>query len=201
MVFDPSQPEVNEESFEKEDWSHSVYGEKSEELPVNAPEPRGFGFKMRAYVDSDHAGHTITRRSRTGFIIYLNNAPIYWTSKRQTSIQTSTFASEFIAMKECCEYIRGLRYKLRMMGIPCDFPAYIYGDNKSVLVNSSIPTSVLKKKSSSIAYHFVREGVAADEWRVGYISTHDNVADLLTKPLGNKEKRMKFISMILHHLS
>ena len=201
MVFDPSQPDMNEESFEKEDWSHSVYGEKSEELPVNAPEPRGFGFKMRAYVDSDHAGHTITRRSRTGFIIYLNNAPIYWTSKRQTSIQTSTFASEFIAMKECCEYIRGLRYKLQMMGIPCDFPAYIYGDNKSVLVNSSIPTSVLKKKSSSIAYHFVREGVAADEWRVGYISTHDNVADLLTKPLANKEKRMKFISMILHHLS
>ena len=103
-------------------------------------------------------------------------------------------------MKECCEYLRGLRYKLRMMGIPCEFPSYIYGDNQSVLVNSSIPTSVLKKKSSSIAYHFVREGVAADEWRMSYVSTHDNPADLLTKPLRNGEKRTKFIRMFLHHI-
>ena len=53
-----------------------------------------------------------------------------------------------------------------MMGIPIYGlygPTYIHGDNQSVLVNSTIPTFVLKKKSSSIAYHFVREGVAADE--------------------------------------
>ena len=113
---------------------------------------------------------------------------------------TSSFGSEFIAMKQCCEYLRGLRYKLRMMGIPCDFPSYIYGDNQSVLVNSSVPTSVLKKKSCSIAYHFVREGVAADEWRMTYISTHDNVADLFTKALRGGEKRLKFIRMFLHHI-
>ena len=104
-------------------------------------------------------------------------------------------------MKECCEYIRGIRYKLRMMGIPCNFPSYIYGDNKSVLVNLLVPTSVLKKKSCSIAYHFVREGVAADEWRVTYIPTTENVADLLTKPLPNGEKRQKFVNSILHHLN
>ena len=75
-----------------------------------------------------------------------------------------------------------------MMGIPCDFPTFILGDNKSVLVNSSVPTSALQKKSCSIAYHFVREGVAADEWRVAYIPTDQNVADLLTKPLPNGEK-------------
>ena len=120
--------------------------------------------------------------------------------KKQGSIMTSSFGSEFIAMKQCCEYLRGLRYKLRMMGIPCDFPSYIYGDNQSVLVNSSVPTSVLKKKSCSIAYHFVREGVAADEWRMTYISTHDNVADLFTKALRGGEKRLKFIRMFLHHI-
>ena len=200
MVLDPTDPDIDEEAFEREDWTHSVYTRREEELPSNAPEPRGFGFKIRAYVDSDHAGNVITRRSRTGFIVYLNNAPIYWSSKKQPSIQTSSFGSEFIAMKDCCEYIRGLRYKLRMMGIPCDFPTYILGDNKSVLVNSSIPTSVLQKKSCSIAYHFVREGVAADEWRVAYVPTDQNVADLLTKPLPNGEKTARFIRMILHHL-
>ena len=200
MVFDPSEPDIPEAEFQREDWQDTVYADSKETLPSNAPKCRGFGFKIRAFVDSDHAGDSITRRSRTGFIIYLNNAPIYWTSKKQTSVETSSFASEFIAMKQCCEYIRGLRYKLRMMGIPCDFPAYIYGDNQSVLVNSSKPHSVLKKKSSSIAYHFVREGVATDEWRVTYISTHDNVADILTKPLTSIDKRRKFVGMILHHV-
>ncbi|KAL7548388.1 hypothetical protein ACHAWF_011678, partial [Thalassiosira exigua] len=86
------------------------------------PEPLGRGFKMRVFVDSDHAGESLTRRSRTGFIVFLNNAPIYWLSKKQTSCETSTFGSEFNAMKQATEYARGLRYKLRMMGIPCNEP-------------------------------------------------------------------------------
>ena len=57
------------------------------------------------------------------------------------------------------------------MGIPVEGPAYIKGDNKSVLYNTTIPDSTLKKKSQSIAYHFVREGAARDEWRTSYIST------------------------------
>ena len=201
MVFDPSEPDIDEADFEKEDWSDTVYGKCTEEIPDNMPGTRGFGMKIVACVDSDHAGDNITRRSRTGFIIYLNSAPIYWMSRKQGSVETSTFGSEFIAMKSCCEYVRGLRYKLRMMGIPCDFPAYIFGDNQSVLVNSSKPFSVLKKKSCSIAYHFVREGVAKDEWRVAYISTHDNVADLLTKPLPSGEKRNKLVQRILYYIS
>ena len=92
----------------------------------------------------------VDRRSHTSFIVFLNCSPIYWTSKKQTSIETST-----IAMKTACEYIRGLCYKLRMMGIPCDFPAFVYGDNHSVLVNSSCPDSFLRKKSSHVAYSFV----------------------------------------------
>ena len=103
-------------------------------------------------------------------------------------------------MKQCTEYIRGLKYKLRMMGIPCEGPAYIYGDNQSVLANTTIPESTLKKKSQSIAYHFVREGAARDEWRTAYVNTHLNPADLLTKPLPAGEKRSGFVRMILHHL-
>ena len=59
--------------------------------------------------------------------------------------------------------------------------------------------SVLQKKANSIAYHFVREGTSCDEWRIAYINTHENIADLLTKPLGG-EKRKYFIRQILHHL-
>ena len=161
------------------------------------PEPRGLGLVMRAKVDADHASDTITRRSRTGFLVYLNCAPIYWWSKKQNSVESSSFGSEFIAMKQCCEYVCGLRYKLRMMGISCEDPTFIYGDKQSVLANTTIPDSTLKKKSQSIAYHFVQEGAAQDEWRT---DTHENEADLLTKQLPSGEKRKTFVRKLLHHI-
>ena len=78
--------------------------------------------------------------------------------------------------------------------------AYIYGDNKSVLVNSGTPHSQLKKKSNSVAFHHVREGSALDEWRTTYINTHENVSDLMTKNLPSGAKRTKFCKMLLHFL-
>ena len=87
-----------------------------------------------------------------------------------------------------------------MMGIPVEGPTYIYGDNQSVPPNTTIPDSTLKKKSQSIAYHFVREGVARDEWRTSYVNTHDNEADLLTKQLPHGEKRTGFVCNLLHHV-
>ena len=63
-------------------------------------------------------------------------------------------------MKLACEYIRGLLYKLKMMGITFSDPFFFNGDNNSVLYNTTLPESTLKKKSNSIAYHYVREGVA-----------------------------------------
>ena len=87
-----------------------------------------------------------------------------------------------------------------MMGIAIDGPAYIYGDNQSVLANTTTPHSVLKKKSNAIAYHFVREGCARDEWRTTYVNTNSNPADMLTKPLPSGEKRVRFAQMLLHHL-
>ena len=200
MVFDPTEPTIDESLFPEQDWSATPYSGSKEELPPNMCEPRGIGMTMRAFVDSDHATDTTNRRSRTGFIIFLNSAPIYWYSKKQTSVETSSFGAEFIAMKQCCEYIRGLRYKMRQMGIPVNGSTYVFGDNKSVLVNSSEPHSQLKKKSSSIAYHFVREGVAKGEWKATYLNTHLNPADLLTKSLAGGEKRTLFTSYFLHYL-
>ena len=106
-----------------------------EELPDGMPVPLGQSMTMRVYVDSDHAGDLLTRRSRTGYVVLLNGAPIYWNSKKQTSCETSTFGSEFVAMKQATEYVRGLRFKLRMMGIPVDEPTFVFGDNQSVLAN------------------------------------------------------------------
>jgi hypothetical protein len=112
------------------------------------------------FVDADHTGDLLTRRSRTGFIVFLNGAPIYWSSKKQSSCETSTFGSQFVAMKQATEYILGLRYKLRMMGITVDEPAFVFGDNQSVLANTTAPGSTLKK--SPMLLHitlFVRDAL------------------------------------------
>ena len=86
------------------------------------------------------------------------------------------------------------------MGIPVQGPTCIYGANQSVLANTTIPDSTLKKKSQSIAYHFVHEVAARDEWRTTYVNTHDNEADLLTKQITHGEKRKGFVSNLLHHI-
>ena len=188
--------------FEAKDWASSEFGhlDGKEEVPPNQPEPRGQGFTISAKVDADHASDTVSRRSRTGFLVWVNSSLVHCWSKKQTSVETSSFGSEFVAMKQCCEYLRGLRHKLRMMGIPVNGPCYICGDNKSVLANTTEPGSTLKKKSQSIACHFVREGVARDEWRTSHVNTHDNEADLLTKLLPFGEKRKQHVWNLLHHI-
>mmetsp|Transcript_53440 Transcript_53440/g.130084 ORF Transcript_53440/g.130084 Transcript_53440/m.130084 type:complete len:377 (-) Transcript_53440:80-1210(-) len=152
---------------------------------------------MIGYLDADHAGEQLTRRSRTGYIMMLNSAPILWFSKRQGGIEGASFGSEFMAMKTAVEANRGFRYKLRMMGVPIEGPTYMYGDNMSVLHNVQKPESTLKKKSNSIAYHFVREAVAMGEALPGYVNTRLNVADLMTKALPYGELREFLIRMLL----
>ena len=202
LVYDPSDLVVNEHEFAQRDWTASEFGQLQgvEVMPTTMLEPQGMGFVMRAKVDADHTADTVTRRSRTGFLVYLNSGRVYWWTKKQTGIESSSFGSEFIAMKQCCKFIRGLRYKLRMMGIPVVGPAYIYGDNQSVLANTTIPDSALKKKSQSIAYHFAHEGLARDEWRTTYINMHKNEADLVAKLLPNGEKRRGFVMDLLYHI-
>ena len=85
------------------------------------------------------------------------------------------------------------------MGIPIELPSYVFGDNQSVLSNTSFPHSKLKNKSSSIAFHFVREGVAKTEWKTTYINTLLNPSDMLTKSLPGGEKRTRFTTYVLHY--
>ena len=63
------------------------------------PKQCGPSMTMQVFVDADHVGNLLIRRSRTGFIVFLNGAPIYWSSKKQTSCEMSTFGSKFVAMK------------------------------------------------------------------------------------------------------
>jgi hypothetical protein len=197
MVFDPTYPEIDMGNFPKRDWNN-FYGQVKELMPPAMPKPLGNEVILRLYVDADYAGDGANRRSRSGFFIFMNEAPIAWYSKKQSRVENSVFGSEFIAMRTGLETVQGLRYKLRMMGIPLTTPTYIYGDNMSVIYNTSRPESTLKKKANSVCYHFIREAVAADECRTGHIPTNENPADVATKPLPSGDKRDHLIGKILY---
>ena len=194
ISFDPTRLELeesnnlNETSNFKMKEMKEFYPDAEEDLPMNAPEPRGEAVQFNVFVDSDHAGNLVTRRSHTGILVFLNMAPIYWYSKRQNTVESSTFSSEFVALKTAVEIIISLRYKLRMMGVPIDDASRIFCDNEAVFKNSSIASSTLKRKHNSIAYHRVRESVAAGIVEIHKEDGNSNLADILTKPL-NAVKR------------
>jgi hypothetical protein len=90
---------------------------------------------------------------------------------------TSTFGSELVALRIATELIEALRYKLRMIGVPIHGSTNVVCDNKSVVDNSTLPHSTLKKKHNSICYHRVREAVAAKTIRIAHIPTGQNLAN------------------------
>jgi hypothetical protein len=101
----------------------------------------------------------------------------------RVTVVTSTFGSKFVAARIAVEFIKSLQYKLRMFDVPIDGPTNVYRDNDSVVNNSTKPESTLKKKHNAIAYHRVREAVAAGTIRIAWEPTHTNISDMLTKCL------------------
>jgi hypothetical protein len=198
LIFDPTYPDIDQTAFPSFDWME-FYGDVEEAIPPNMPPPLGKDVDLHMMVDSDHAGDKRTRLSCTGFIIFCNLAPIIWLSKQQATIETSVFGAEFVAMKHGIKMLRGLIYKIRMIGVLLSGPTYIYGDNKSQVTNSYRPESTLKKKCNSICYHAICESVAMGETLLMHIWTGDNLADFLTKTTSGAKHR-KLVSGVVYDI-
>ena len=110
MGFDPSKPSVNNNDIERNGWRCSEFNsaiKKESELHPTTPTTRAMGFNIVSKMDADHAGDTVRRRPRKGFIVYLNIAPVCLHSKKQNIVETSSFGSGVITMKQLCEHIQG----------------------------------------------------------------------------------------------
>ena len=190
LILDPTYPVINYCDFrDREDWKAFYDNVEEASPPMHLLKPPGKSIVIRMFVDSGHAGDKKDRRSRTGFMVFVNTALIRWHTKKQATIEGAVFGAKFVAMKTGVETRRGIRYTLRMMVVKIDGPTYIYRYNQSVINNTSKPESALKKKSNSICYYFVREAVAMKECLTTHISTVRNFADMLTKVLyGTKRK-------------
>jgi len=179
------------------DWG-KCYPDAKEELPQNMPKPLGNAVKITVYTDADHAGNLFNRRSHSGIVIFVNDAPIVWYSKRQNTVEASSFGSEFNALRIAVELIEELRYKLRMFGIPIAGPTIVLCDNRSVVSNASRPESTLKKRHNSICYHRVREAAAAGYIVVSWIEGKDNIADVFTKTTNTSDQRKHCLRQMLY---
>ena len=114
----------------------------------------------------------------------MNNTPMVAISKRQKTVECSTYGSEMIAARMAVELLIEWRYKLTMLGLKVEDKSWLVGDNMAVILSTTLPSSNLKKKHLACNYHKIREAVSSF-LVFGHIDTKLNVADMCTKPLDN----------------
>ena len=189
LAYDPHAPDIDETFFyANADWK-DFYGNVTEELPPNMPEPWEDLVNISAFIDANHTGNIVMWHSHTGIFIFIQNALIIWFSKKQNTVEAATFGSKFVALRICKEMIVAVHYKkLRMFGVLIELPANVFCDNHGVVKNVSIPESTLMKKHNAINYHAVREAVVAGILRVGKEDRETNLADLLMKVLTGEKQ-------------
>jgi hypothetical protein len=182
LVFDPIAREWSNHYWTHPDWK-DFYPGSVEQLPHDMPIPLGKPIQMNMFCDASHTSDLVTRRSTTGFLVYLCGTPVVWYSKRHNTVESSNFGYEFVALRIATENVEALRTKLRQFGVPLDGPCNTFVDNKNVVTQSTKPESTLTKKQNSIAYHKVRESIEMGVQRVCFEKGYDNQAYCLTKSL------------------
>jgi hypothetical protein len=128
IVFDASSPTLDLTN-QPADW-RPFYGDLKEEEPRHMPEPLGKSVDISCFVNANHAGNVITRRSHTGILIFVQNALIMWYSKKQNTVESSTFGSELVALRIARDLLVALRIKLKMFGVLINGPANVFCDNQ-----------------------------------------------------------------------
>ena len=166
------------------DWSKSVYGDPKEEIPKDAPEPLGKYVTLTHFVDANLMHDLITGKSVTGILHLLNKTPMDWYSKKQATVETATYGSEFVASRTCVEQIIELRLLLRYLGVPIREKSYMFGDNKSVVDSSNSVFAKLTKRHTMLSFHRVREAMASQMLSYVHIPGESNQADVLSKHWG-----------------
>ena len=165
-------------------WEKTACGEASEQIPDNAPTPLGNAATLTHYVDANLMHDLLSGRSVNGMLHFANQTIIDWHCKKQGSVETATYGSEFVAAKNCTEQIQDLRHTLRYLGVPIRGKSHMFGDNESVVDSSAFPHARLQKRHNILSFHKVREQIAAKTLAFIWIPGHINPADMLSKHWG-----------------
>ena len=178
--FRTHEPDYSDLPVRLHDWT-SIYGDVKEILPTDAPEPLGKTVTTTHYVDANLYHDMLTGRSITAILHFINGMPIDAYTRKQATVETATYGSEFIAAQTCVEQIINLRNTLRYLGVPVRSTSYMFGDNESVVNSSTIPHSKLHKRHTALSFHRVREAIASKFIVFHHLPGKDNPADILSK--------------------
>ena len=163
------------------DWTYSVYGIVHEMLPDDMSDPLGKAATTTTTMDANLNHCLATGKSLTGCLHFVNMTPVDWYSKKQATVQTATYGSEFVAAKTATEQIIDIRKTLRYLGAPIATKSFLFGDNKSVVTSATLPHSTLTKRHNILAFHRVREAIAAKLLAFYWIQSAYNLSDILSK--------------------
>ena len=138
---------------------------------------------LTAYSDADWAGCPDTRRSTSGFCVFLGDSLVSWSSKRQAIVSCSSAEAEYRGIANATAECSWLRHLLGELHVPVDKATIIYCDNISVVYLSENSVHHGRTKHVELDVHFVREKVAVGDVRVLHVPTRQQLANIRTKGL------------------
>ncbi|GEM05987.1 hypothetical protein Rt10032_c01g0004 [Rhodotorula toruloides] len=144
---------------------------------------RSDGSGLVAFVDADHGGDIETRRSTTGVVVQLDGTTILTLSRRQSSVQLSTFQAELNAVVVALGELEWISSVISSLPIGNDAPLHLFNDNLSAVNALLSPTYIELKKQHDLKLKYIREQVEKGFVDLRWVPGVDNVADILTKAL------------------
>ena len=179
--FRTGEPDFSSLRDQEYDWTRTVYSGACEQIPHDIPKPLGKHVQTTHYVDANLHHDLATGKAVTAVLHFLNQTPIDAYTKRQSTVETATYGSEFVAARTAVDQIIDIRTTLRYLGVPIRDMSYMFGDNRSVVTSSTIPNSTISKRHHLASYHRVREAIAAKLISFHWKDGKSNPADILSK--------------------
>ena len=183
--FRTGEPDFSSLRDQEYDWTRTVYSGACEQIPHDIPKPLGKHVQTTHYVDANLHHDLATGKAVTAVLHFLNQTPIDAYTKRQSTVETATYGSEFVAARTAIDQIIDNRTTLRYLGVPIRNMSYMFGDNRSVVTSSTIPNSTISKRHHLASYHRVREAIAAKFISFHWKDGKSNPADILSKNIGS----------------
>ena len=153
---------------------------------------------LTTYVDANLYHDLLTGRSVSGIIHLINKTPFDWYSKKQATVETATYGSEFTAARIATDQIITHRTMLRYLGVKINQHTYMFGDNRSVVDSSMLPHAQLHKRHTALSFHRVREAIASNIISFNYIPGKINPIDILSKHWGYQQVKDMLKPLLFH---